>query len=74
MAEREAGEVTMTVEGAVLGTPAYMSREQAAGHAHDGDGRSDVSSRERSRRVSWWRHRVNHRPDSPLLGPRRIAG
>ena len=44
LARRESDEVSLTMEGGIMGTPRYMSPEQAAGQGHHADRRSDVYS------------------------------
>lgn len=44
LAKRDSTEVTVSLDGVVLGTPAYMPPEQATGDSQNADARSDVYS------------------------------
>lgn len=44
LAKRTSSEITMTMDGKILGTPAYMPPEQARGESNTVDGRADIYS------------------------------
>src|SRR6185436_1677731 len=44
LTRRDTGEATLTLTGDVMGTPAYMSPEQARGDTHDVHAHTDIYS------------------------------
>ena len=63
LARRADFESDLTREGAIVGTPAYMSPEQAQGHSRQVDERSDVYSLG----VIFHELLYGHRPDEPTV-------